>query len=297
MTSGDPVEPKLCLSKSFLLRDVSEPVAPIVLASPHSGREYPEAFLRLSRLDLLSLRRSEDAYVDQLFEAAPDSGLPLLSAQFPRSYCDVNRYVWELDPGMFRESLPQGSLIKTEKVRNGLGMMARIAGAGKGIYRHQLPVSEAYERIETCWLPYHEALEALIGRCLARFGMCLLIDLHSMPSLPHLRLPQIVLGDLHGKSCAPELIEGVAASLTSLGFSVGRNRPYAGGYITAHHGAPAQNVHVIQMEIARGLYLDEQAVEPSSGFAELKAKLDAFLLQVSALANAFSRADKASACA
>jgi len=297
MKPGAPAEPELCLSKNFLLHDVAEPASPLVMASPHSGRSYPASFLKQSRLDLLSLRRSEDAYVDVLFDAAPRLGVPLLCATFPRSYCDVNRYAWELDQGMFRERLPEGSLTNTEKVRNGLGMIARIAGAGRGIYRHQLSVSEARARIASCWLPYHEALEAMIARAVARFGVCLLIDLHSMPSLAHLRLPDIVLGDLHGKSCAPHIVDGVSASLAGAGFAVGRNRPYAGGYITARHGRPSEGVHVIQMEIGRRLYLDERAVQPSAAFSGIRAQFEAFLPEGVALARRLVSVQTGCVCA
>ncbi|NVN44122.1 N-formylglutamate amidohydrolase [Asaia siamensis] len=297
MTHGAPAEPDLCLLKNFVLHDVGDPASPLVMASPHSGRCYPEAFLKQSRLDLLSLRRSEDAYVDMLFDSAPQYGVPLLCASFPRSYCDVNRYAWELDQGMFRERLPEGSLTKTDKVRNGLGMMARIAGAGRGIYRHQLPVSEAYERIASCWLPYHEALEAMIERSLTRFGVCLLIDLHSMPSLPHLRLPDIVLGDLHGKSCAGSIVDGMAACMAKAGFSTGRNRPYAGGYITARHGNPSGGVHVIQMEIGRGLYLDEQVVQPSAAFSTVRRQFEGVLPEMIALARGIEPVSTGRACA
>ncbi|CDG39373.1 MULTISPECIES: N-formylglutamate amidohydrolase [Asaia] len=280
-------EPELCLSNSFLLHDVAEPVAPLILASPHSGRAYPQSFLGQSRLDLISLRRSEDAYVDLLFEASPSWGIPLLCAQFPRAYCDANRYAWELDPGMFRERLPEGSLTNTAKVRSGLGMMARIAGPGRGIYRYQLPVSEASQRIASCWLPYHEALEGMIERCKSRFGTCVLLDLHSMPTIPHLRLPDIILGDLHGTSCAPEIVEGVAHRLGAQGFSVGRNRPYAGGYITERYGTPDWQVHVIQVEISRRLYLDEPTIRPSPDFASLRARLENALSGIIELAGAF----------
>ncbi|WP_438382154.1 N-formylglutamate amidohydrolase [Asaia sp. BMEF1] len=297
MNPGAPAEPELCLSKNFLLHDVAEPASPLVLASPHSGRCYPKSFLQQSRLDLLSLRRSEDAYVDRLFEAAPRWGVPLLCATFPRSYCDVNRYAWELDQGMFRERLPEGSLTNTDKVRSGLGMMARIAGAGRGIYRHQLPVSEARLRIASCWLPYHEALEAMIERSLARFGVCLMIDLHSMPSFAHLRLPDIVLGDLHGESCARHVVDGLAASLSGAGFSTGRNRPYAGGYITARHGKPSGGVHVIQMEIGRGLYLDEQAVQPSASFDSVQTRFEHFLPEAITLARKLEPTQSERVCA
>lgn len=284
MSNGASMEPEPCLSTAFCLHDVAEPVGPLVLASPHSGRAYPAEFLAQSRLDLLGLRRSEDAYVDRLFETAPDAGVPLLCAQFPRAYCDVNRYAWELDPNMFRDRLPEGSLTNTAKVRSGLGMMARIAGPGRGIYRRQLPVAEARARIATCWLPYHEALEKMVSRCKARFGVCVLLDLHSMPSLPQLRLPDVVLGDLHGRSCAPRIVEGLSDLLAREGFTVGRNHPYAGGYVTSRYGAPGENVHVVQVEISRGLYMDESAILPVPGFAALQARLAAVLPGVVALA-------------
>lgn len=284
MSYGASVEPEPCLSTAFCLHDVAEPAGPLILASPHSGRAYPERFLEQSRLDLKALRRSEDAYVDHLFDHAPDAGVPLLCARFPRAYCDVNRFAWELDPNMFRDRLPEGCLTNTAKVRSGLGMMARIAGPGRGIYRHQLAVSEARERIATCWRPYHEALEAMIARCKTRFGVCLLLDLHSMPTIPHLRLPDIVLGDLHGASCAPEIVDGLAGLLSGLGFTVGHNHPYAGGYITSRYGTPMDDVHVIQIEINRGLYLDEAAIVPSPGFLRLQACISGLLPDLIVLA-------------
>lgn len=284
MSYGASVEPDPCLSTVFCLYDVAEPAGPLILASPHSGRVYPARFLEQSRLDLNALRRSEDAYVDRLFDGALNLGVPLLNANFPRAYCDVNRFAWELDPNMFRDRLPDGCLTNTSKVRSGLGMMARIAGPGRGIYRHQLPVSEARERIAACWLPYHEALEAMIARCKARFGVCLLLDLHSMPTIPHFRLPDIVLGDLHGASCAQEIVEGLAERLASQGLTIGRNHPYAGGYVTSRYGSPLDDVHVIQIEINRGLYLDEVAIVPSPGFAPLQNCFSRMLPDIIALA-------------
>lgn len=283
MTHAARLEPEPCLSSMFTLFDVPEPRAPLVIASPHSGRLYPERFLAQARIDLMQLRRSEDAYVDLLVDHAPQLGLPFLRAEFPRSFCDVNRDALELDPAMFRGRLPEGSLTGTAKVRSGLGMIARVAGAGRGIYRHQLPVSEIHERISGYWLPYHRALSAMMGRCRERFGACLLLDVHSMPSLPHHSMPQIVLGDLHGKSCDPSLVAGLRTALERQGFSVGMNDPYAGGYITARYGRPREQRHVIQMEISRSLYLDEFRCVPLPRLSQERLRLRAVLDDLSRL--------------
>jgi N-formylglutamate amidohydrolase len=254
-----------------LLRPVLQTV-PIVFASPHSGRLYPDELLAASRLDSLSLRRSEDSFVDELFAAAPDHGAPLLSATFPRAWCDVNREPWELDPSMFADRLPPWVNSASARVGAGLGTIARVVASGEVIYRNKLSFADAERRIRTCWQPFHDALSGLIAETCAEFGYCLLIDCHSMPSHGHVprtggRSVDFVLGDVHGTACAPHLTRRAELLLNELGYSVRRNDPYAGGYITRHYGRPREGVHALQIEIARELYMDEGRIERLPTFA------------------------------
>ncbi len=255
--------------------------APIVLTSPHSGRFYPADFLASSRLDAVAIRRSEDSFVDELFGSGPRLGVPLLAAAFPRAYCDANREAWELDPAMFHDSLPDYVNAASPRVVAGLGTIARIVGTGEPIYRQKMLFAEAEARIATCWQPYHDALRGMIDQTLRKFGMCLVIDCHSMPAAPvqrgGLRLPDVVLGDVHGTSCAPQMAGFIETKLSRLGLRVRRNDPYAGGYITRHYGKPRENVHVLQIEVLRSLYMDEARFEKTERFEGLAGTMERLL--------------------
>jgi N-formylglutamate deformylase len=246
---------------------------PVVFASPHSGRLYPRDFMASTRLDEATLRRSEDSYVDEIFSEAPAYGAPLIAATFPRAYCDVNREAWELDPAMFEDALPPWVNTTSARVGAGLGMMARVVANGEAIYGIRLRFAEAQERVRTCWQPYHEALTRLIEATVARFGVCLLVDCHSMPSTATLRNkppPDIVLGDVHGAACAAAITRALDRFYEQTGFTTRRNDPYAGGYVARHYGRPHRHIHAIQIEMARALYMNEQTLEPSPGLARLK---------------------------
>ncbi|NGM19215.1 N-formylglutamate amidohydrolase [Roseomonas stagni] len=244
---------------------------PLVFASPHSGTNYSPAFLANARLDPTALRRSEDSFVDELFAAAPAYGAPLLTATFPRVYCDANREPWELDPTMFDGPLPAWVNSASPRVGAGLGTIARVVASGEPVYRHKLPFAEAEDRVRRCWQPYHAALGELIADTRAQFGLCLLIDCHSMPAHPaHGSNPaDFVLGDAHGTACAPRATRLVEETLSGMGYRVRRNDPYAGGYVTRHYGRPREAVHALQIEIARSLYMDEARVERAPGMGPL----------------------------
>ena len=254
--------------------------APLVFASPHSGRRYTDAFVASSRLDAIGLRRSEDSFVDELYAAAPDFGAPLLAATFPRAWCDANREPWELDPLMFADELPQWVNATSPRVAAGLGTIARIVASGETIYRYKLKFAEAEHRVNQYWQPYHDMVGALIGGTMALFGTCLLIDCHSMPSpgpatsgapgRNAFKQPDFVLGDAHGTACTQRVTRFVERTLTDLGFTVRRNDPYAGGFITRHYGRPRDRVHVLQIEIARDLYMDETRIERLPRFAAIR---------------------------
>jgi len=238
---------------------------PLVLASPHSGKDYTAEFLASSRLDPLTLRRSEDSYVDEIFGAAPERGAPLLRACFPRAFVDANREPFELDPAMFEDLLPNFVNSHSPRVRVGLGTIARVVASGEEIYARKLRFSEAAQRIEKLYRPYHRTLKQLLAATQEKFGFVLLLDCHSMPSANGDKggrgRADFVLGDCHGTACHPVVTETVQQALAHRGYSVALNAPYAGGFTTAHYGKPAAGSHCLQIEINRGLYMDERSFE------------------------------------
>lgn len=262
---------------------------PLIVASPHSGRDYPPDFLSAARLDPLSLRRSEDSFVDALFSAAPGLGAPLLTASFPRAFCDPNREKWELDPTMFEEPLPPWVNTTSARVGAGLGTIPRVVASGEPIYARKLRFKEAQRRVETYWEPYHDALTALISGTRALFGAALLLDCHSMPAqttpgAARARGADMILGDAHGTACAPRITRCIEQILTELGYTVRRNDPYAGGYVTRNYGRPREGVHVVQLELARGLYMNEALIEPLPRFATVQRDVTTLLERLAASA-------------
>jgi N-formylglutamate amidohydrolase len=264
--------------------DVRQPpmrAVPLVLASPHSGADYPSDLLAASRLDPLTLRRSEDSFVDALFAAAPDLGAPLLAARFPRAYLDVNREAWELDPAMFSDSLPSFVNVRSPRVRMGLGTIARVVASGEEIYARKLAFAEARQRVDRFYRPYHEALRALVQQTEAVFGGYLLIDCHSMPSAAGAVGGQdsadIVLGDCHGAACAAPIVEAARSFLAERQFAVALNAPYSGGFTTSHYGSPQRGRHALQIEINRALYMDERSYRRKPSFEGLAADMTALV--------------------
>lgn len=255
--------------------------APIVFNSPHSGRVYPPRFLAMTRLDHLSIRQSEDAFVDELFARAPHLGAPLLRAHFPRAYLDVNREPWELDPTMFVEPLSERFNTTSPRVAAGLGTLARVVAENKPIYRERLTLADARMRIEGIYQPYHAALQKLLSESLGSFGVAVLIDCHSMPRIGRhgeRAAPDVVLGDRYGTTCAPGLVDLVETIFTAAGLRVARNRPYAGGFCTRSYGRPQHGVHALQIELSRHLYMNEVTLEKTAGFEALRQLLERLIL-------------------
>ncbi len=252
---------------------------PLVFASPHSGRLYPREMLDASVLDAASIRRSEDALVDDLIAGAAKAGAALLTARYARAYMDVNREPYELDPAMFDEELPPFARAQTPRIAAGLGAIAKVVGEGQEIYARKLSFDEARLRIEGIHRPYHAALAGLIQAALSAFGVAVLVDWHSMPSAAARmtrarRTPDFVLGDRFGASCRPALSSLIDRELRAMGYEVARNAPYAGGYTTEFYGDPDRGVHAVQVEINRALYLDEATLKPAVGFDRLKRDLE-----------------------
>ncbi len=269
-----------------LLRPAAQ-TSPVVFASPHSGCDYPEEFVRSSLLNARSIRSSEDAFVDRLFACAPSYGAPFLMAGPPRAFLDLNRATDELDPALIRGIQKP---VPNPRVASGLGVIPRVVANGRPIYHGKLALDEANRRIDRYWRPYHARLQSLMDETRALMGRAVLIDCHSMPheALESLGLkseqrPEIVLGDRFGASAEPDIVEEIEAAFIAAGLRVVRNTPFAGAYITQHYGRPARMQHAVQIEIDRSLYMDEARIEPRPDFEEYRALLEDVIARITTI--------------
>jgi len=262
----------------------------VVFASPHSGRDYSWSFLRHTRLNEHSVRSSEDAYVDQLFDSAPRAGAPLLRAGAPRAFVDLNRSPDELDPALIEGVARQGH---NPRVASGLGVIPRVVANGRAIYSGKIPLAEARHRIDTFWRPYHEALQGQLDQAHLMFGQAILIDCHSMPheamdSVANrgLRRPEIVLGDRFGAAADSGIVDRIEAAFTSAGLVVTRNTPFAGAYITQAYGRPARGRHAVQIEIDRALYMNERLIRPNGNFEAFRRLMRGVIREITEIGRA-----------
>ena len=258
----------------------------VVFALPHSGRDYGVSFLNQSILDQLSIRSSEDAFLDQLIVGIEKYGSPKIIANAPRAFIDLNRSTDELDPALISGIKNN---IKNPRISSGLGVIPRVVSHGKEIYRGKLSFEQAQSRIKYYWKPYHTDLSNLLQRSQSVFGQSLLIDIHSMPheavstQSSFIKPPEIVVGDRFGMSSDPEFTNLVISILKQHEFRVAKNTPFAGAFITKHHGKVKKRIHALQLEIDRSLYMDEEKISPNSEFEELKTRLFPALIQISSL--------------
>ncbi len=262
----------------------------VVFASPHSGSDYPADLMERTILDAHTVRSSEDAFVHDLFSAAPEHGAPLLSARFPRAYLDLNRSRDELDPALIEGVRRR---YNSPRIASGLGVIPRVVSNGRAIYRGKMTQDEAHERIERCWVPYHHTLRTLMDETSATFGRAILIDCHSMPHeavdnlvRSELPRPQVVLGDRFGASADMAIVTHLEALFRAEGLVVTRNSPFAGAYTVQHYGRPGRNQHAIQIEIDRSLYMDEATITPHEGYPAFKAMLERVIAGISDFARA-----------
>ena len=273
----------------FDLNDPEQILSAVVFASPHSGVNYPESLKNRTVLTGHALRSSEDAFVDQLFAAAPVYGAPLICAQVPRAYVDLNRSPDELDPALIAGIRKQGH---TPRVASGLGVIPRVVSNGRSIYRGNIPLAEAESRLRECWHPYHQALQFLLSRAHDRFGRAILVDCHSMPheAIENLsvkgRRPEIVLGDRFGASASPDVVDQIESAFAAAGLNVVRNSPFAGAYITQAYGRPSRDQHAIQIEIDRSIYMDERQIRPNANFDTLCGVLRGVIRDIAAIGQA-----------
>lgn len=270
--------------KPYRIRMPDVRTTSVVFASPHSGREYPWSFVRKSILDERTLRSSEDAFVDELFEMAPKHGAPLLCATFPRAWVDVNRSPEELDPALI-EGLQRTA--HNPRVASGLGVVPRVVANGRAIYRGKITRKEAEARIEDVWRPWHDALQTLLNESLSLFGEAILIDCHSMPheaidSLSHARgsRPEIVLGDRFGAAASSRIVDRIEAAFVAAGLRVARNAPFAGAFVAQHYGRPARGQHAVQIEIDRALYMNEPAIRPNGNFKSFVSLMETITSEI-----------------
>jgi N-formylglutamate amidohydrolase len=253
-------------SPPFIRIGPEAPASPVVLSVPHAGRHYSESLLKSSRLPRATLESLEDRLVDRLVWRALGSGASGIVATAPRAEIDLNRDEREIDPAMIIPPPPSRSILQSARSRGGLGLVpSRIGGAGS-IWLRRLPDQELRRRIHEIHRPYHEALGELLHRARERFGIAILLDCHSMPPREQPAAPRLVLGDRYGTTIGGDLLGAAVQAAQARGLAVGLNVPYAGGHITARHGKPASNIHAVQLEVDRSLYLDESLREPGSGF-------------------------------
>ena len=283
------LDPDTASNQLFEVQAPAQWHVPAVFNSPHSGCHVPQAFLAQTRLTPAQLRQSEDYLVDELFGACVDCGAPMLRALATRAWLDLNREPYELDQRMFSETLPGFMNIGSSRVAAGFGTIPRFVGDGVEIYRKRLTMAEAHHRIETFYKPYHRLLSGLLNECHQACGFVLLIDCHSMPQAEGATKPtqpDVVLGDRFGAACGREITAAVEEFFAAKGLHVARNRPYAGGFITEAHGAPHHHRHALQIEVNRGLYMDERQQCRSAGYGSLKKVLDEFAAAIETILKA-----------
>ncbi|NIZ11478.1 N-formylglutamate amidohydrolase [Pseudooceanicola sp. HF7] len=259
----------------------------VIFASPHSGRDYPADLLQRTRLNAVQMRSSEDAFVDQLFCCAPEFGAPLICANVPRAYVDLNRAADELDPAVVEGVRRRGH---NPRISSGLGVIPRVVAGGMPIYVGKLPFAEAEDRLARNWHPYHGALRTLLSEAHREFDEAILVDCHSMPrealdgvARNARRRPDVVIGDRFGASAEGCIVDRIEAAFSAAGLSVIRNAPFAGAYVTQHYGRPSRAQHVVQVEIDRSLYMDEHRIELLPEFEEIAAKIRQAVREISAL--------------
>ena len=271
-------------SPPFEVIHARQPTSCVVFASPHSGRDYPWSLLRKTVLNELHIRSSEDAFVDQLFDAAPEFGAPFIKARVPRAYVDLNRAADELDPALIEGVSRQAH---NPRVASGLGVVPRVVAGGRAIYRGKLPLREAEKRLAQFWQPYHSSLQALLEEARLLHGQAVLVDCHSMPheaiggiSRGGGKRPNVVLGDRFGAAARPEIVDRIEAAFVDAGFVVARNAPFAGAYVTQAYGRPSKSQHAIQVEIDRSIYMNEAKIEPNARFDEVRLMLRGVIAEI-----------------
>jgi len=256
------------MPRAWQRTDPIGPKAPLLLSSPHSGSHYPENMKDALQVPIVDLAKTEDAFIDEIFDSSSIAGAAMIKAVYARAYVDLNRDSRELDPAMIDGKPPRACSVPTPRVEAGLGCLPRIGSSGKDIYARKLTPAEVETRLLNVYDSYHAEIRRQLMHLREMWGEAFLLDCHSMPSRQPGRraLPDIVLGDRFGSSCSSRMIGLAERTLRNLGYSVARNAPYAGGYTTRLYGRPKSRIHALQIEINRKLYMHERSVAKSRNF-------------------------------
>lgn len=282
------------MDAALFIRGPRAPGVPLVLDSPHSGNRFPADFGAI--VSERELRDAEDCFVDELYEAAPALGAPLLCATFPRSYIDANRHAGDIDHELLDGPWPW-EYRPSGKARIGKSLVWRTLEDGRPIYARRLAPAEVRQRIERYHAPYHAALRALLEAAQRRFGAVWHVNCHSMKPVAGKQSDDgegsvradFVLGDRDGTSCEPEFIECARSALVALGYQVKVNDPYKGVELVRAYSDPARGRHSLQIEINRGLYLDEGTLGKTAGFGALQENLSKLAAALSEYAKGRAR--------
>ncbi len=265
-------------------RNTKDPRYPLVLSVPHSGQVFPPEFLEHVCVSVDELRSNEDPFVDELVADASDLGIPMLSLNIGRAFIDVNRDSIEVDPAMFYNYPQTEAALNNKRSRVGLGLFHRITAARKNIYDGLLNYKEACERIKKIYMPYHAHLQKLIDRTVARFGFCLVLDCHSMPSkicniMQDNRQIDFCLGTLFEQSCPAEMYEFFMQRLQQK-YNVSLDCPYSGAHISFNYCQPRKSIYTLQMEINRSLYEDEPVYKKIQNFQYVSSDICAAIIDL-----------------
>lgn len=243
------------------------PESPVVLSVPHAGRDYPPAMTSALRLPITAIRALEDRHVDAVANAAR-GGETLFVQRAARAWIDLNRDERERDPRLDDGADPRTRGFESHKLRSGLGLVPRRVAQGGDIWRRRLKGAEVDERIASVHRPYHAALGEALAAAQLRFGVAVLLDIHSMPPLaPVEPVARLVFGDRFGRSAASRFVARMEAVADAAGIAHALNTPYSGGHILDRHARPRAGIHAIQLEICRTLYLDSAFDAPGPGLA------------------------------
>lgn len=244
---------------------------PIIISIPHSGNEYSKNFLNSTQLNKNELKYSEDSYVDILLRKSIKEKFSYIKANFPRSYVDVNRHPFEIDPLMISKKIPNFINSRTSKTISGIGVIPRVSIYGNDIYNHLLSRKEIIKRLLSCYFPYHKKLKFLIKYLKMKYKKILILDFHSMPSTSTENNINIILGNNNNSSCDNIITSIVKYHFNVLKYSVKENNPYSGGYITKSLGQPDSGINVVQIELSRSLYMNEKTLKKNINNMDLLA--------------------------